>query len=194
MLFDTKLFVVVGLSFDDGAGAVQLFNENHPHHLVGECHLGERELFVATLIDRRGETIRSSDDEDQSSDGLLLLLYPCGEVDAAHLLPMLIQQYQEILCLHLLQDLFTFAFFLLFLTEVPVVLQFGNGDELERHVVTEAFHIVIYTGSNVFADSLTYEYEGCLHALSRGCLYDILVADTLVFHHTTDGISKHVGY
>ena len=31
-----SLFVVVGLALDDGAGAVDLFGEDEPYHLVGE--------------------------------------------------------------------------------------------------------------------------------------------------------------
>ena len=35
------LFVVVGLAFDDGAGAIDLFCEDEADHLVREGELGE---------------------------------------------------------------------------------------------------------------------------------------------------------
>ena len=42
--------MVVRLPLDDGTGTIQLLGENHPHHLVGEGHLGEGNLFITTLI------------------------------------------------------------------------------------------------------------------------------------------------
>ena len=38
VLRDKNLLVMVGLAFDDGAGAVELFGENQTHHLMGEGH------------------------------------------------------------------------------------------------------------------------------------------------------------
>ena len=32
--------MMIGLAFDDGAGAVDLFGEDQTDHLVGEGHLG----------------------------------------------------------------------------------------------------------------------------------------------------------
>ena len=57
--------MVVRFALQDGEGAVELFNKDEPNHLMGECHRGEGNLFVSAFIDRRGESIRAADDEDE---------------------------------------------------------------------------------------------------------------------------------
>ena len=47
------LFVMIGLAFYDGAGAVDLLGEGEAYHLVGEGHLRKAELFVGTTVDGR---------------------------------------------------------------------------------------------------------------------------------------------
>ena len=47
------LLVVVGFALDDGAGAVELFQKDGTHHLVGEGEARQRQLLVGALIHGR---------------------------------------------------------------------------------------------------------------------------------------------
>ena len=75
--------MMIGLAFDDGAGAVDLFGEDQADHLVGEGHLGEGQLFVGSGIDGWGEAVGAADDEDEAAGGVTLLFQPAGKLDAA---------------------------------------------------------------------------------------------------------------
>ena len=65
--------MVVGLPFNNSTRAINLLGKGEAYHLMGESHLGEAELFVGTTVDSGGETVRTSNDEDKTSGGLLLL-------------------------------------------------------------------------------------------------------------------------
>ena len=65
---------MVGLAFDDGAGAIELLGEDEAHHLVAERHGREGEAFVGAGVDVGGESVGAADEEDETSGGLLLLL------------------------------------------------------------------------------------------------------------------------
>ena len=67
------LFMMVGFTTDDGAGTVDLFGEGEADHLVREGHLRQGQLFVGTCIDGRGETVGTTDDENQPAGCLLFL-------------------------------------------------------------------------------------------------------------------------
>ena len=69
----TTSFVVIRFTFNNSTRAIDLLGEGEPYHLMGESHLGEAELFVGTTVDSGGETVRTSNDEDKTSGGLLLL-------------------------------------------------------------------------------------------------------------------------
>ena len=43
--------MVIGLTFNNSTGAIDLFCEGEAYHLVGERHLGEAELFVGSAVD-----------------------------------------------------------------------------------------------------------------------------------------------
>ena len=59
----------------DGHGAVELFREDEADHLVGESHAGEGDFVVRPLVDFLGESVGTSDDEDETfeSRGAFLL-------------------------------------------------------------------------------------------------------------------------
>ena len=43
--------VVVGKVVQDAEGAVELFHEDEADHLVGECHLGQRQFSRNACVD-----------------------------------------------------------------------------------------------------------------------------------------------
>ncbi len=155
--------MVVGLTFDDGAGAIDLLGEGEAYHLVGEGHLRETELFVGTAVNGGGEAVGASDDEDEAAGSLLLLFEPTGKLDAAVFLAMLVEQDDGVRGLQLFKDQFSLALFLLFLREVLGIFQFRNGDNLEGHIMSNTFYIVVYAGYEVLIDGLAYLYENSLH-------------------------------
>ena len=155
--------MVVGLTFDDGAGAIDLLGEGEAYHLVGEGHLRETELFVGTAVNGGGESVGTSDDEDKAAGGLLLLFEPTGKLDAAVFLAMLVEQDDGVRGLQLFEDEFALGLLLLFLREVLGILQFGNGDNLKGHIVADTLYIVVYAGYEVLIDRLAYLYEYRLH-------------------------------
>ena len=161
----SQLLVVVRLAFDDGAGAVDLLGEDEAYHLVREGHLGEGKLFVGTGVDGRGEAVWASDDKDESAGGVALLLQPAGELDTAQLATMFVEQHDGIRRLNLFQDEFTLGSLLLFFRETFRVLEFGNGDQFEGHVVADSFDVVANACLEVAVGSLAYEYQQCLHTL-----------------------------
>ncbi len=44
------LLVVIRFALDNAARTIELFHENKAHHLVGESHFRERNLFVGTVV------------------------------------------------------------------------------------------------------------------------------------------------
>ena len=44
------LLVVIRFTLDNAARTIELFHENKAHHLVGESHFRERNLFVSTVV------------------------------------------------------------------------------------------------------------------------------------------------
>ena len=157
------LLVVIGLAFDDGAGAVDLFGEDKAYHLVGEGHLREGELFVGAGIDGRGEAVGASDDEDEPAGGVALLFEPAGKLDAAQLTAMFVEQDNGVGRLDELQDLLSLGRLLLVLREALRILEFRNRDELEGHVVTDTLGIVGDACLEVAVGGLTHEDQQRLH-------------------------------
>ena len=153
------LFVVVGLAFDNGAGAVDLFGEDEADHLVGEGEAGEGELLVGAGIDGRGEAVGASDDEDEAAGGVALLFEPAGQFDAAEFVPMFVEQYNGVGGLQLLEDEFALGSLLLLFREILGVLELGDGDEFEGHIVADALNVVVDACLEVFVGGLAHEDE-----------------------------------
>jgi len=65
--------------------------------------------------------------------------------------------------LQLFENEFTLCLFLLLLRQILGIFQFGNGDNLERHIVTYALHIVVDAYLEVLIDGLTNLNEYRLH-------------------------------
>ena len=56
--------MVVGFVVEDGEGAIELFGKEQAYHLVGERHLRKRDHFIAPFVHRRGEAVRTADNEE----------------------------------------------------------------------------------------------------------------------------------
>lgn len=153
------LFMMIGLPLDDRAGTVYLFRKHESYHLVREGHLRQRQLFVGTGIDGRGEAVGTSHDEDKTSCRVPFPLEPLGELDATELLAVLVEQYHRVRRLRLLEYQITLGRLLLFLRQTLRVLQLRDGHDLERHVVTNALHIVTDACLEMLVGGLTHEYQ-----------------------------------
>ena len=72
-------------------------------------------MFVGASVDGLREAVRPSDDEHEPPCRSLFLLQPSGQLYAARLLSALVQQYDGVLCLKLLQYQLAFGLLLLLL-------------------------------------------------------------------------------
>ena len=129
---------MIGFSPHDGHGAVKLFDEDEAYHLVGEGHLGKRELLVSPLIYIGREPVWTAYDEDKTlADCVHLVFQIRRELYAAHLLASLIKEHYPVTRLQLAQDEFAFKLFLLVGGEVFGVLEFGDNDGVKPYVVLD---------------------------------------------------------
>ncbi len=159
------LFVMIGLSIEDGIGSIELLDEDETNHLVGEGHWGKGDFLVGSGIDFGRKAVRSSNDEDESlGNGVLLLLNPVGKVDTAKGLAMLVQQDKVVGGLELAQDKLSFTSLLLVGCEGLCVFQFGDGDDVKSHIVLETSGIVVdeslYVGVSGAANEEKVELHG----------------------------------
>ena len=69
---------MIGLALDDGAGSVELLDEDKSYHLMGESHAREAEHGVGTTVYLLREAIGTADDEHQAACCLLLLAEALG--------------------------------------------------------------------------------------------------------------------
>ncbi len=137
------LFVVVLFPSDDGKGTVELLHKHHAHHLVGERHLGQRQLLVRPLVDLWREPVRSTNDEHQSlAHRLLFPSDPFRQFHTPQFLTVLVEQHHMVAVLQLFQQEFTLHPFLHLLRQSLGVLQFGYGHNVEWTVVSDPCRIV----------------------------------------------------
>ena len=78
---------------------------------------------------------------------------------------MLVEQHDGVRCLDLLHDQFALGHFLLFLREALRILELGDGDKLEGHVVADPPGVVADASLEVAVGRLAHEYQYCLHRL-----------------------------
>ena len=161
------LFVVIGLSFYNGACAIERLGEDEPHHLVGERHLGEGDFLVGAVVNRLRETVGAANHEHESSGSGLLALYPLGKLYAAELLSVFIHQHHGIRRLNLLQNQFTLPFLLLLFAKALGILELRDGGDAEGHVVGDALGIILDARHEMLVHGLSDQYQFCLHFLNR---------------------------
>ena len=80
---------------------------------------------------------------------------------------MLIEQNYRVRWLYLLEYQFAFGCFLLFFCKALGVLEFRDDDEFERHIVTDALHIITDARLEMLVGGLTHEYQQRLHLFSE---------------------------
>ncbi len=66
--------MMVWLALDDGACTIDLFGEDEAYHLMGEGHARKGYFLVAAVVHFFRESVRTSDDKDETTGGILLLL------------------------------------------------------------------------------------------------------------------------
>ena len=76
-------FVMVGFSFDNGAGTIDLLGTGEADHLVGKRHFRKRYLIVGSCIDILRESVRTTYDKKESPGRIAFLFQPTGKVYAA---------------------------------------------------------------------------------------------------------------
>ena len=138
------LFVMIRLVLDYCACPVYLFGKDEPHHLVRECHARQRQLGISPPVHVFGKAVRPAYDERHVSCRQLLVLYPCGQFRAAHLLAVFVEQGDKAFVLDAFQYQLSFFFLLLFLAQAFAVLNFRNHLYIKRYVVIDTFRIVFY--------------------------------------------------
>lgn len=130
--------VVIWLSPHDGHGPIELLDKDESYHLVGEGHLGERQLLAGLSVNVGRKAVGSSDDENEAlADGLHLLLHVPGEFDAAQFPAVLVEKDHMVAWLELLEDELAFLLLLLFGRQILGVLQLWDGCDVEADIVLE---------------------------------------------------------
>lgn len=158
---------MIRFAVEDGQGSVDLFCEEHAHHLVGECHAAEAYLFVPTLVNAFREAVRPSDDEDEPLRTCRhLLLHPAGEVHAAAFAAVFVEQNDVVSRLEASQDEFAFALLLFALAESLRVLEVGNDLDGEGDIVPDALHILVGDGFEALVGCLAYHDEYAFHGFA----------------------------
>ena len=147
---------MIWLSPHDGHGPIELLDKDESYHLVGEGHLGERQLLAGFGIHVGRKAVGSSDDENEAfTDGVHPLLHVLGELYAAQLFSVLVEQHDVVAWLELLEYQLSFLLLLLLGGERFRVLQFGNDRDVKAYVVFHALGVVVYQFDEMFVDGLS---------------------------------------
>ena len=111
---------------------------------MGERHPGQGNEAFGPVVDFPGETVGAADDEHQRLPAPgEPLPDPFRPFDGTVLLPALVQQDDGIAGSDLLQDQLPLFLLDLFLREGRYVLQLGNLDDREGHIVFQPGHIQV---------------------------------------------------
>ncbi len=130
--------MVVGFTSEDGHGAVELLSEDQAYHLMGEGHLGEGYFLAGAVVDLGGETVRPTNDEDESAlHRRHLLLNVSRKLHGGELLAVLIEQHHIVAFVESCEDVSAFGILLLCLGEILGVLGIGDVLDFERHIMLE---------------------------------------------------------
>ena len=135
--------MVIGFAPKDGHCAVDLLNGHYSYHLVRERHPGKGDLAVSAVIDGFGEAVGTADDEDEVSTGTHLPLQEIGELDIAELASVFIEQQHVHGGGEIAQYRFALGGLDLLFGERFGILEIGQHDELERHIVNEPLTVLV---------------------------------------------------
>ena len=161
---DDRLFMMIGFAAQDGHGAVELLDEEEAHHLVGEGHEGEGELFGGQGVDGGGESVGAADYEHEAPGHLALLLLKIGgKLDGTVFASSFVEEHDVVAGAELLLQEFAFALFLLLGGEGLGVLEFGDDFHVEGDIVLDALGIVGDEGREVLVDGAAHYEEEYFH-------------------------------
>lgn len=159
--------MVIRFSLNNRAGTIERLCKDESYHLMRECHLGERNLLVGSVIYGLRETVGTAYHEYESASRSLLAFQPFGVLDTSEFLSMLIEQYHGVGWLYQFQDHFPLSFLLLLFAEALGVLELRDGSDIERHIVGDALGIVLDACDEMLINGLSDQYEFCLHVYKR---------------------------
>ena len=154
---------MIGLALDDGAGSVELLDEDKSYHLMGESHAREAEHGVGTTVYLLREAIGTADDEHQAACCLLLALQPVGKLNAPRLLATLVQKHHRVRRLQQAEYSLSLLVFLLLLAEALGIAQLWDNGYGERHVVAYPFEVIVDGSNEMLVGGLAYYYQLSLH-------------------------------
>ena len=118
------------LVVEDCKGAIELLSENGAYNLMREGHSRERQLAVGSSIDLIRESIRTSDNQNQTADAAIqTLLQPLCKVYRAELFALLIEQHHVVAIANLAQYGFAFGSALLLDRQILGVLDIRQGSD-----------------------------------------------------------------
>lgn len=137
------LFVVIGLAPEDGHCAIDLLNEEEADHLMRERHLRERDLAVGPIVDFGRKAVRTAYYEIHILPCRHPFLQIVGKLYGAVFFSVLVEQNNERSGAYSFEDKVAFLRFLLVLSEIFCVLEFGNHLQLKGKVVREALLIIV---------------------------------------------------
>ena len=131
--------MVVGFAFEDGHGAIALLHEEEAHHLMGERHLGERNLFFGQRVDFWRKTIGAANDKDQAAGARChALLQIFGIFNGAKFAAAFVEQNEVVAVFQKFAYGFSFFGFLLFGSQRLGVFEFWDDFHFEGNVVLES--------------------------------------------------------
>lgn len=155
--------MVIGLTPEDGAGPVELFDKNHAYHLMGESETREGELMLGARVDGIREAVGSANDEHQPARCLPNSGQPTGQLSAAQLASVLVEEHNGVGRLYFVENQRTLSHLLLLLREAFRVFKLGDDGYFKRHVMAEALLIVADDGRDVRVGGLAHKDEKGLH-------------------------------
>ena len=133
---------MIGFAAQDGHGTVKLFDKEQPHHLMAECHTGERNLFARTVVDSLGETIWAANDKHQTActGGTTTVNIP-RKFHGTEFLATLIEQRYPVSIAEAAQYHLSLALLLLLETERLGIPEFGDDLHAKGDIMPYAFGV-----------------------------------------------------
>lgn len=152
--------MMIGFAFQNGEGAVQLFDENQPHHLVRKRHRRKRHFGVGLGIDILRKSVWAT---NHKNDALAARSHEFFEIfrklDRCELLAVFVQKNDVVARLKLRQQQKTLRFFLQFLAQGLAVADVGNFLHLERCIMPKPANILLDAGYQIFIVRFPYDKQ-----------------------------------
>lgn len=152
--------MMIRFAFQNGEGAVQLLDENQPHHLMRKRHRRKRHFGVGLGIDILRKSVGTA---NHKNDALAARSHEFFEIfrkiHRCELLAVFVQKNDVIARLKLRQQQKTLRFFLLLLAQSLAVANVGNLLHLERNVMPKPADILLDAGYQVIFVRFPYDKQ-----------------------------------